>query len=520
MPEQTAAGEPAAPLSPRRPIANGAGGSGRLLANTVWNLLGQGLPLLAALVAIPLLIEGLGVDRFGILTLAWMVIGYFSLFDLGIGRALTKLVAERLALEDHDEIGELAWTALVLMALLGIAGAVFLGSIAPLVVHDLLKVPPALHDETLRSFQLLALSVPLVVMTTGLRGILEAYQRFDWVNAIRIPLGLLTFAAPLPVLPFTSRLDVVVMILLIVRLLAWFAHLRLVRRLLPELFRGSSPSRRRVRELVYFGGWMTVTNIIGPLMVYMDRFVIGSVISVSAVAYYVTPYEIVTKILIIPGALATTMFPAFSSMLATDRRYAASLFAQAVKYTLAGLFPIILVVVAFSYEGMRWWLDAQFAQAGSPILQWLALGVLFNGLAHIPFSFIQGAGRPDLTAKIHMVELPLYLTALFYCIAQWGALGAAFAWAGRAGIDALLLFALCRRQVPELRAVHGDALALAACLVALALPASMPELTARAIYVAAVIPAFGAAGWFFYLSGGERAAIGGALLRRIGAVRP
>ena len=67
---------------------------GRLLArNTVWNLGGQVAPLVVAIFAIPPLIKGLGTDRFGVLTLAWVVIGYFSLFDLGLGRALTKLVA-------------------------------------------------------------------------------------------------------------------------------------------------------------------------------------------------------------------------------------------------------------------------------------------------------------------------------------------------------------------------------------------------------------------------------------------
>ena len=70
-------------------------GGRRLVRNVFWNLLGTGAPLLVAIVAIPMLIEGMGTARFGVLTLAWMVVGYFSLFDLGLGRALTKLVAER-----------------------------------------------------------------------------------------------------------------------------------------------------------------------------------------------------------------------------------------------------------------------------------------------------------------------------------------------------------------------------------------------------------------------------------------
>src|SRR5258705_13553401 len=77
---------------------NGHLTSGRLLArNAVWNLLGNGTPMIVAVVCIPILIRGLGKERFGVLTLVWAVIGYASLFDLGLGRALTQLVARKLA---------------------------------------------------------------------------------------------------------------------------------------------------------------------------------------------------------------------------------------------------------------------------------------------------------------------------------------------------------------------------------------------------------------------------------------
>ena len=69
--------------------------TGKILArNTVYNLFGHISPLFVALVAIPYLIDGMGTERFGVLTMAWVAVGYFSLFDMGIGRATTKFVAE------------------------------------------------------------------------------------------------------------------------------------------------------------------------------------------------------------------------------------------------------------------------------------------------------------------------------------------------------------------------------------------------------------------------------------------
>jgi O-antigen/teichoic acid export membrane protein len=57
--------------------------------NTLWNLAGSGLPLIAAAALIPFMLQRLGNEAFGVLTLIWALIGYFSLFDMGVGRALT-----------------------------------------------------------------------------------------------------------------------------------------------------------------------------------------------------------------------------------------------------------------------------------------------------------------------------------------------------------------------------------------------------------------------------------------------
>jgi hypothetical protein len=76
----------------------------RVSRNAIYNLVGETVPILAALLAIPVLIRSLGTDRFGLLTIVWMVIGYFGLFDFGLGRALTKIVAEKLGAGRPDDV--------------------------------------------------------------------------------------------------------------------------------------------------------------------------------------------------------------------------------------------------------------------------------------------------------------------------------------------------------------------------------------------------------------------------------
>ncbi len=423
--------------------------SGRVLArNTVWNIIGRSVPLLAAIFAIPLLIEGLGTERFGVLTLAWMVVGYFSLFDLGLGRALTKLVADKLGAGQEGEIPPLVWTGLTLMAGLGIVAMLLLGGLTRWLVLDVLKIPVDLQSETINAFYLLALSIPLVISTAGLRGVLEAYQRFGLINAVRIPMGTFYVMGPLMVLPFTVNLFPIVAVLVAGRTISWIVYFGLCLRNVPWL--GILVLHRtHMRPLLSFGGWITVSNVIGPLLLYLDRFFIGALISMTAVAYYTTPYEIVTKFLVIPSAVLGVMFPAFSVSFAQSKTRATYLYKQAMKYIFSVMFPIAIVVVVFAQDGLAIWLNEEFAANSYQVAQLLVTGVLISSMGLVSQALVQASGRPDLTAKLHMVELPMYLTYLWVLLHAYGIIGAAIAWVIRVTISALVLTFLAHRSVAQ-----------------------------------------------------------------------
>ncbi|MCK4784264.1 MAG: flippase [Desulfobacteraceae bacterium] len=479
---------------------------GSLLAqNTIWNLIGDGAPLLVALFAIPPLINGLGTDRFGVLTLAWMVIGYFSLFDLGLGRALTKLVAEKLGSGQEEEIPSLAWTALFLMLLFSFAGAVILGLLSPWLVRNLLKIPEGLHLETLHTFYLLAASIPCVISTSGLRGILEAKQRFDLVNALRIPMGVITFLGPLLVLPFSQSLLSVVAVLVVARLLFFLSHLLIVLYVMPTLRQNIKIRRVVISPLIRLGSWMTVSNIVGPLMVYLDRFLIGGMVSVAAVAYYATPYEVVTKLLIIPKAVISVLFPAFAFSFVQSLSHIELLFTRSTKYLFLILFPVILLIVTLAPECLSVWLGNEFALNSARVLRWLAIGVFINSHAQIPFALVQSAGRPDLTAKLHLVELPFYLIGVWWLIGLAGIEGAAIAWVARVVVDTAFLFFMAWRLLKTSTfVIWRISLTAGVALLILAIATLPVNLPMKGLFVLATLFVFGLTAWFLILAQDER----------------
>jgi O-antigen/teichoic acid export membrane protein len=405
--------------------------------------------MVAGVVVVPRLLRGLGIDRFGLLSLAWILVGYFSLLDLASGRALTKFVSEKLALDEHHAIPALAWTSLLLMSALGILGGLLLFATSPILIYSLLKMPPPMQPEALKSFYVLATCIPAVTVASGLRGILEAGQHFRVASLIRIPVSVFSYVGPLLILSISRNLVAVAFILVIGRYIGAFAYLIACLRLAPVMKKGLAFERSLLPPLLKLGGWMTISNIASPLLFYVDRFVIGAVLSMSAVTYYTTPFDVVTRIWVLPWAICGVLFPAFALTIVKDRDRTELLFQRGVKYIFIAIFPLALIIILFSPEALEIWLGQPFATHASSVLRWLAIGVFINSLACIPFTLLQGGGRADIPAKLQLLQLPLYAAVLVLLLRTHGIEGAAFGWTARVALESILYFVCSRQLLPQ-----------------------------------------------------------------------
>lgn len=413
--------------------------------NTMLNLAGLGIPLVAGVALMPIIVRSLGETRFGLLGLTLALLEYSGLFNFGLGLATTKHVAERLARGD-GEVSRLVVGSVLSQVMFGCVGGALFALGAPLLVDQVFVIPDAMKGEALSVFRVLALLIPATLLLMSLRGVLEAAHRFDLSNAIRIPASVASFVIPAAAASAGYSLPAVMLMLLAARLVVCLVTIAAVKRAIPDLRWQMPDDWSMLRPLLAFGGWMSVSNVVSPLLIYLDRFLLGALIGLAAVGYYTAPFDGVIRLLIVPGSLVSALFPSVSGMnVLGDSESLTRVFSKAVRNISLILAGPALALILFGPAILRLWLGDAFAEQGGLAIRILAFGVLANAAAHVPSSFIAALGRPEISAKFHLLELALHLPLAWWLITRYGVTGAALAWTLRVTFDAALLFAAASR---------------------------------------------------------------------------
>jgi O-antigen/teichoic acid export membrane protein len=257
----------------------------------------------------------------------------------------------------------------------------------------------------------------------------------------------------------------------------------------------TSVSIQQLKRSLAFSGWLAVTNIVGPMLTYFDRFYIGAMLGLAAVSYYTIPYDVLIRFLVFPAAIMAVFFPMLVSAFGNQQVQQQREVLMSANRLLGLLWlPGLVFLMLFMHELLALWLTEDLADHMTHIAQWLAVGVFINGMSMIVYNLIQSTGRSDITAKFHLLELPFYALFFWYAIGQWAVEGAALAWTLRVLVDFILLYSACYVQLPALVTVLKRLLATLVIGVVMFAVAYFVEVTALKILLAGLlmlIPIFG-----------------------------
>jgi O-antigen/teichoic acid export membrane protein len=458
--------------------------------NTVYNLIGAVLPLIVSILTVPAYLHLIGLERYGVLSVCWLLLGYFGLFDIGLGRAITQKIAQT-DVADVAGANRLFWTAVWISLGLMVVAGVLLFPAAYWALTMMKFESTIVAGEVADTLVWLAFSLPVAMIIGILNGALQGRERFAALNGVDVISSSLSALVPLAIAWLVGpSLWMLVAGALSVRLLSAVLLLFFCHRSIP-LTRPAAPDRAVARGLLSYGGWVSVTSIIGPMLVFWDRFAIGWVLGAAAVSVYVLAFTLVQRAAVLPNALTRAMFPRFAH---GSDEYAADIQSSAIMFLSVVMTPAMIAAMVLVHPMLSLWLGADLAQNVAPVLLILLPGIWFNGMAHIPYNYLQATGKPNVVAIIHSLEILPYVGILMAGLYLFGIPGVAFAWTLRATADALLLYSRSLGGFGAFRPILWPAILLCgSTVVALTLPEG------SALRWAVMSGLFGLAGWQAFL---------------------
>lgn len=416
-----------------------------------WNLIGGLLPPIAAFICIPPLLHILGNDKYGFLALLWTLIGYFSILDLGISKSLTVKVSEiSKSNMNHPELSLHIQSGLTLVIILGL----FFGVLSLLFLSTLFSqivIENSIRVEAEKTVSVISAGVVATVVNSAIRGIMEGLRMFSLSNIYRSFIGVGYFVLPLLSVKLHGA-SLLMLSLYLVLFRIFFAGIGLLH--LKQYLKGLDiGSFRRISpQLLSYGSWVTISNIISPLMVYGDRFLISTMVGVSVLSIYTIPQEGLLRLLIIPAAISGALLPRFTGGNVTDNE---DLYRKNYQKLFYVSLTVCLLASFFAYPFLTVWINRSFAQDSFWIAQLFCIGIFANSCAQMPYTLLMARNMPKIIALTHVIELILYLLMLLFLLKQYGVLGAAAGWSVRAIIDWIVLNWTAKRLLLRASPIKG-----------------------------------------------------------------
>ena len=424
--------------------------------NTAYNLMGFIIPTVLGLATVPAYISLIGPARYGVLSLVWLILGYFGLFDLGLGRATTQRIAELRDAPQQDRA--IAFnTALITNIVIGAVGTVVLWIAAWVIFAKVVNLTAELRHEAVLATPLVALALPIATTLGVLSGALMGREHFKLTNQISATSTILFQLLPLFV---AWRWSVDLRLLVLASLLARATALVWLWRCCRAEFAYDAPTPwdlSQLKRLLRYGSWMTLSSMTIPFLAFTDRFIIGSVLGPVAVTIYNVPNDAVRRITGVAGSVATALFPRFATEGTEEARNLAN-YGASLLYAI--LTPGIAVGLVLMEPLMVLWLGRNIGAQAAPIARVFLLAYWLNTYLQIPFVRLQASGRPDLVSKIMAAELLPYLGGLYFALFHFGLVGGAWAFFIRMAVDGILLSHFADTGFPRLKLILGTLIVL------------------------------------------------------------
>jgi O-antigen/teichoic acid export membrane protein len=401
----------------------------RTLKNSIYGVLEFGWPVLLSLVTAPYIVHRLGSDVFGVLSIVSIAIGFFGFLDFGIGAAATRQIASLYERDDHVGINTVVSTALVFYLGAGAVGASLVLATTNVLVVQVLSIPPQLVHSAQLAFYMSAPAFLITLVLGTFGGIPRAIQRFDVSVKVNLALGTANTVVVVGLLSLGKGLLAVIASGIALNLIAIPVMFFVSRRLVPTLKVRLVFSPQVFKELFSFGGYFLLSSVGVMLLYQLDKLLIGSMLGVAAVTYYVVPGNLAQKIQQLVAAGTAIAFPVSSALFASGASEAIErLYRDGTRMVLVLVATVAVPMAVFADKFLLYWMGPQIASESSVPMVLLVGTYAALATCAMAWGMANGAGHSGINAAFTLAIAAIDVGLFFVLVGPFGVAGAAGAY--------------------------------------------------------------------------------------------
>ena len=408
----------------------------RTVNNALFNAVSSIVPLILSFIFWPYIVESLGESSYGIFALVSTVIGYFSLLDLGLGNAVVKYVAEY-AGKNRELTEEVVGVAMSVFLAAGLIGVLVILSIARVLAVDLLKIPPDLVDAAYQAFCAASLGFFVTILLTLFTAILNGLNRYDISSSALAVMGVVTTVGAVLLLRAGFGLIHLVWLNILIPLAVVVFYFLMARKLMPGISFRLRLNRGTLKRILHFGMFALLSRVTDVISSQVNLLVIGAILGMSAVTYYVIPFTILSRLTNLLCRVGMVIFPAISELQGQSRHDTIRelyLTTSRIILSFAAAFTVPLLI--FGPRFLYLWMGPEFAARGGLVMQLITAGVFLSLCTNVPTFVVNGLGRPKVSGVAAICTAALFLALMFPGAFYGGIDGVAAAHLISAGIVA------------------------------------------------------------------------------------
>jgi O-antigen/teichoic acid export membrane protein len=404
-----------------------------------WNALSLIVQVVIALLCLPIYLKLLSSTNMAIVTLIWSTISLSYVLDLGFTRIVTQKLSASINNKEKNKLKQIISNNLIIVSIVSLVVSIATSLIFLYYItsdNNKIKID---NEIMVHIFINILIIIYFNILSTFIIGVFDGLQKIEISSIVRIISSVTFIGIPALILKNNPLIEIqnIFILMSILKISLFILLLYMIKKYIKK------PSMTRAIKIyiIYFqkARWVIVTNFCGSILNQIDRFIIPLYCNSLQLINFSIASDLIQRGISLLGIISSSVFPLISGKkdIKTEK-YAEKIISI---LTIMGLITSYIIIDEF----IDWWLSGVDIENIGLLFKIMLIGWAASGYGLLYLNIIQSKGRMEITGKLHIIEVILFVPIIYFLIINYGVIGAAIGWNIRVIFDSFALKIISNR---------------------------------------------------------------------------